>query len=121
MEILRIENYNKNGVYNIHYLSPPYAYGLYHPRPFEDPLLKDSYKNLLDCEKWYFGFKDKDQLVRWFPEEYWTNFYEFNSSNETPIGISTYEVLSNDVLVGESQVMFILDRSERLKFEPFLR
>jgi hypothetical protein len=127
MKILRVETFDTKGPYMPGGPIGPvtYANDGIHPTPGQDTRLGSAWKQLASTENWFFGFFDKSQFLEWFPKKEWKPFYEHNHKhrgNQIRLcGLSTYDVDSGDLILGSKQVIFRLDRAERLKFEVFRR
>jgi hypothetical protein len=95
-----------------------------HPTPEDDVSLSWHWDKLQPRKEWFFGFEDMNQLLEWFPREDWRSFFEFNDIRkdvEHQCGISTYVADSEDIILGDKQAIFRLERAERVNFEPFKR
>lgn len=123
MEILRVENYSKVGLYCSKIDRPDTDWSR-HPLPGNDEHLQHVWYELACPYEWYFGFKDMHQLESWWSRREWGFLYDHNETclDESKImGLSTYDVDSIDLHIGRTQVIFIMDKAQRLKFEPFTR
>lgn len=122
MEILRVETFDQIGPYSGMFPSErPPACGERHPGPHMDGKLLQIWEDLTCISEWYFGFKDIKQLEMWWPKSDWHYFRQFNKKyeSERKFGISTYDVDPLDLYIGETQVIFKMDRAQRLEFEWF--
>jgi hypothetical protein len=132
MEILRVENSQKRGVYFVanalaHEASRyPYnkdrrSHEQWHPMPYEDSILREWWEHREAKKEWYFGFKDMKHLLDWFPKHKWKNFVEYNKedSERNPLGIGTYEIDEQFVRIGDRQICFQRNVGKRTKFEEF--
>jgi hypothetical protein len=125
MQVLRVETFSKVGAYMSGAASRQNINWQNHPTPSGDNLLHDIWYDLAPTDPWYFGFKDMDQLLNWWPTTSWHAFFSYNARKhgnaDAQVGISTYDVDSIDLHIGETQVIFVLDRAQRIHFKPFSR
>jgi hypothetical protein len=121
MKILRVETFSKVGLYSSNANRPEPRFKD-HPPPHADELLWAVWSELSSTESWHFGFKDMAQLLKWWPRSDWTHFVEHNKKcmdERRVLGISTYDVDIIDLHLGRTQVIFQIDKAERLNFNPF--
>jgi hypothetical protein len=127
MIVYRVENRMGTGPYSRcinlpSYLTVPER----HPTPSQDGL--SSWYNGTDYAKmneYYFGFESLEQLKSWFTGAFEEEFSEHNynmgegESSKYAYGISCYDVPDEDVEIGDSQLVFLRDNAQLLRFDAY--
>lgn len=116
-QILRIEDKEGRGMY--HTLWSIAVTNLFgnlsvdldkHPEPYEDKLLNEQWDSMRPDEEYFCGFVDEEQFKKWVHNPQWRKSLNFYGGI-----MKTYEVDECDLVVGETQVMFIKDKAMLIK------
>lgn len=133
MLVYRIETNEGKGIYSAGYghkftaaALAENSRDLWHPSPDEEPAIKDFWEgNKLSRSKridwqlkgrnaWFCGFESMEQLLEWFPKEglhmMWNAMMRHGRTGQ----IITYKIPANQVKRGERQVIFRLDKAEKV-------
>lgn len=133
MLVYRIETDEGKGVYSAGYGHKYTAAALsdngrdlWHPSPDEEPAIKDFWEGTkLSRNKriawqnkgrwaWYCAFESMDQLLEWFPKEGLYQMWNAMMRHGRTGQIVTYKIPANQVKRGDRQVIFLLEKAEKV-------
>ena len=133
MLVLRIEDINGRGVYQYmdqaekacrSYRERNFAaIDVNHPPPHVDVLLKNYWEDIctrLQHKNYRFGFRDKEQLLNWFPKEGLIQLEQvfrvnlFHNTTAHTMAVCVYEVPDCHVLIGDKQVAYLKHLAQKI-------
>jgi hypothetical protein len=118
-QVIRIEDKHGKGMYHsLWSIAVTKIFGdssydpVTHADPYEDKLLEEQWYKLVENADYYYGFIDEAQFKKWVKDPQWRKTLNFYGGV-----MKFYEVEDKDVLVGETQVMFLKDNAKLVKEE----
>jgi hypothetical protein len=121
VKILRLEDSEGNGLYKSmekvnNSISDSFDFcGQRQPSPMEDGVLSSLFSNIAeDKEKtksWFFGYKNKGQILRWIDNE---GLMDFIIEKNKDMFVVEYDVLETDLITTNKQVAFMKKKSIKI-------